>query len=87
MKAKALRFHKTERANNHIKQGDPLFFAHHPIGVTNDRLPAMLTNAIHKLFVGAKNMPRPRSLTKGIESIAFQQDLDFQHRSTPGNSP
>jgi hypothetical protein len=80
MKAKAFRFHKTERANNHIKQGDPLFFAHHPIGVTNDRLPAMLTNTIHNLRWGAKNMPWLRSYAKGIESIAFQQVLIFSSK-------
>jgi hypothetical protein len=33
MEAKALRFHKTEGANNHIKQGDTLVFACNPIGV------------------------------------------------------
>ena len=47
MEAKPLRFHKTEGANNHIKQGDTLVFACNPIGVTDNRLPAMLTNAIH----------------------------------------
>jgi hypothetical protein len=44
---KPFRFHKTERANNHIKQGDTLVFAYNPIGVTYNRLPAMLTNTIH----------------------------------------
>jgi hypothetical protein len=47
MEAQPLRFHKTEGANNHIEQGYTLFFAHHPIGVTYNRLPTMLTNAIH----------------------------------------
>ena len=47
MEVKPFRFHKTERANNHIKHSDTLFFAHDPIGVTYNRLPAMLTNAIH----------------------------------------
>ena len=59
MKAKAFRLHKTEGANNHIEQGDPLFFAHHPIGVTNDRLPAMLTNAIHDLRFRGKEYAMP----------------------------
>src|SRR5262245_21980098 len=86
MKAKAFRFHITERANNHIKQGDPLFFAHYPIGITNDRLPAMLTNAIHNLRLGAKNMPWPRSHTKSTESNAFQQVLIFISETKAGNS-
>jgi len=84
MKAKAFRFHETKRANNHIKQGDTLFFAHYSIGVTNDRLPAMLTNAIHNPWLRAKNMPWSRSCTKGVKSIAFQQDFDFQRQSDPG---
>jgi hypothetical protein len=62
--AKALRFHKTEGANNHIKQGDTLVFAYNPIGVTYNRLPAMLTIAIHGCF-GAKNMPCLRVFPKG----------------------
>ena len=32
--AKPFGFHKTERANNHIEQGDTLVFAYNPIGVT-----------------------------------------------------
>ena len=47
MEVKPFRFHKTERANNHIKHGDTLLFACNPIGVTYNRLPAMLTNTIH----------------------------------------
>jgi hypothetical protein len=52
MEPKPFRFHKTEGANNHIKHGDSIFFARNPIGVTYDRLPAMLTNAIHSFFSG-----------------------------------
>ena len=48
--AKPFRFHKTERANNHIKQGDTLVFAYNPIGVTYNRLPAVLTNTFHVSF-------------------------------------
>jgi hypothetical protein len=47
MKVKPFRLHKTEGANNHIKQGDTFFFARNPIGVTYNQLTAMLTDAIH----------------------------------------
>jgi hypothetical protein len=47
MKVKSLRLHKTEGANNHIKQGDACFFARNPIGVTYNQVTAMLTDAIH----------------------------------------
>ena len=50
MEVKPFRFHKTERANNHIKHSDTLFFAYNPIGITYNRFPAMFTNAIHVLF-------------------------------------
>jgi hypothetical protein len=46
---KSLRLHKTERANNHIKQADAFFFARNPIGVTCNQFTAMLTDAIHTL--------------------------------------
>jgi hypothetical protein len=52
MEAQPFRFHKTEGANNHIEQGYTLFFAHHPIAVTYNRLPTMLTNAIHLFSKG-----------------------------------
>jgi hypothetical protein len=47
MKVKPFRLHKTERANNHIEQGNALIFARNPIGVTYDQLVAMLTSVIH----------------------------------------
>jgi hypothetical protein len=47
MKVKSLCLHKTEGANNHIKQRDALVFARYPVGVTYDQLAAMLTNVIH----------------------------------------
>jgi hypothetical protein len=47
MEPKPLGFHRTEAANNQIEQGDAFFFARHPIGITDNQLPAMLTNAIH----------------------------------------
>ena len=50
LEAKPFRFHKTERANNHIEQGYTLVFAHNPIGVTYNRLPAVLTNTFHVSF-------------------------------------
>jgi hypothetical protein len=40
-------FHKTEGANNHVKQSDAFFFARNPIGVTYNQVPAMLTNTVH----------------------------------------
>jgi hypothetical protein len=47
MEPKPFRLHKTEGANNHVKQADACFFARNPIGVTYDQLPAMLTSVIH----------------------------------------
>jgi hypothetical protein len=47
MKVKSFRRHKTEGANNHVKQADAFFFARNPIGVTYNQLTAMLTDAIH----------------------------------------
>ena len=47
VKPKPLGFHITKRANDHIKQGDAVFLARDPIGVTDDQFPAMLTNAFH----------------------------------------
>ena len=50
MKVKSFRLHKTEGANNHIEQGNALFFARNPIGVTYNQLAAMLTSVIHDFF-------------------------------------
>ena len=86
MEAKALRFHKTEGANNHIKQGDTLVFACNPIGVTYNQLPAMLTIAIHGCF-GGKEHAMLASISKKDESIAFQRDFDFQPSSKSADSP
>jgi hypothetical protein len=47
MKVKLSCLHKTEGANNHIKQGDACFFARNPIGVTYNQVTAMLTEPIH----------------------------------------
>jgi hypothetical protein len=47
MEPKPFRLHKTERANNHVKQTDAFIFARNPIGVTYNQLTAMLTNVIH----------------------------------------
>ena len=47
MEPKPFGFHKTEGANNHIEQDDAFFFARNPIGVTDNQLPAMLTNTVH----------------------------------------
>jgi hypothetical protein len=72
MEVKPFRFHKTERANNHIKQGDTLLFAHNPIGVTYNRLPAMLTNAIH---ISLKRQGTCHMLTtcpSGVERVTLQ---------------
>ena len=48
MEPKSFRLHRTEGANNHIKQDDAVFFARNPIGVANNQLAAMLANALHK---------------------------------------
>ena len=55
MEPKPFCLHETEGANNHIKQGDAFFFARNPIGVTYNRLPAMLTNTIHIFPQGGKD--------------------------------
>jgi len=47
MEPKPFGFHKTEGANNHVKQSDAFFFARNPIGVTYNQVPAMLTNTVH----------------------------------------
>jgi hypothetical protein len=47
MKVKPFCLHKTEGANNHVKQADAFLFARNPIGVTYNQLTAMLTDAIH----------------------------------------
>jgi hypothetical protein len=47
MEPKPLRFHKTERANNHIEQDDAILFARHPVSVTDNQLSTMLTISIH----------------------------------------
>src|SRR5262249_44301159 len=47
MEPKSFRLHRTERANNHIKQDDPVFFTCNPIGVTYNQLPAMFTRTFH----------------------------------------
>jgi hypothetical protein len=73
--SKPFRFHKTERANNHIEQGDTLFFARNPIGVTYKRLPAMLTNAIHTYFTGKEHAIYIHFLRVQIEAIRLQQDF------------
>jgi hypothetical protein len=51
---KPLGFHRTEGANNQIKQGNALIFARHPIGVTDNQLSAMLTSAIHIFLLTSK---------------------------------
>jgi hypothetical protein len=57
MKVKSLCLHKTEGANNHIKQRDALVFARYPVGVTYDQLAAMLTSVIHDFLSLANKMP------------------------------
>jgi hypothetical protein len=47
MEPKPFCLHKTEGANNHVKQPDAFFFARNPIGVTANPFTAMLTDAIH----------------------------------------
>jgi hypothetical protein len=81
MEVKPFRFHKTERANNHIKHSDTLFFARNPIGVTYNRLPAMFTIAIH---ISPKRQGTCHMLTicpQGVEGIAFQQNFYLQPRN------
>jgi hypothetical protein len=49
MKPESLCFHKTQGANDHVKQSDPFFFARNPIGVTDNQLSTVLTNTIHTI--------------------------------------
>jgi hypothetical protein len=67
MEPKPLRFHITEGANNHIKQSDSAFFARNPIGVTYDRLPAMLTIAIHNFRNAGKQHAMGMILIKSLQ--------------------
>jgi hypothetical protein len=46
MKVKPFRFHKTEGANDNIKQGDACFFACNSIGITYNQVTAMFTDQI-----------------------------------------
>ena len=47
MKVEPFCLHRTEGANNHVKQPDAFFFARNSVGVTYNQLTAMLTDAIH----------------------------------------
>jgi hypothetical protein len=49
MEVKPFGLHKTERANNHVKQADAFIFARNPIGVSYNQLAAMLTSVNHGL--------------------------------------
>jgi hypothetical protein len=71
MESKPFCLHITEGANNHIKQSDSIFFARNPIGVTDDRLSAMLTIAIHNLFVRARNMPYARQNSSRLKAFGY----------------
>ena len=75
MEVKPFRFHKTERANNHIKQGDTLLFAHDPIGVTYNRLPAMLTNAIHISLKGKEHAICLRLVQAASNALRYNRIL------------
>src|SRR5262245_35918667 len=55
MKMKSLCLFKTERANNHIKQGDACFFARDAIGVSHYRHTAMFTSVFHIFFAGKQD--------------------------------
>ena len=57
MKVKPFCFHKTEGANNYVKQGDACFFARNAIGVTDYRPTAMFTSVIHDCLSLANKMP------------------------------
>ena len=57
MKVKPFCFHKTEGANDKIKQGNALIFARNTIGVTYYRPIAMLTSVIHDCLSLANKMP------------------------------
>jgi len=47
MEPNPFRRHKTQGANNHIKQPNAFIFARNPIGATYNQLSAMLTRTFH----------------------------------------
>jgi len=54
MQSKSFRLHRTERANDHIKQGNAVFFARNPIGATYNQLPQCSQErfiTLHYLFI------------------------------------
>ena len=74
-------FHETEGTNNHIKESDTLIFAYNPIGVTYNRLPAMLTNTIHVLLKRQGTCHMLTICPRGVEGIAFQQNFYLQPKN------
>jgi len=61
MKVKPFCLHKTEGANNNIKQGDACFFARNPIGIADNQVTAMFTDPIHTfLHIASFGMLRVR---------------------------
>jgi hypothetical protein len=66
--AKPFCFHITERANDHVKEGDTFFFTYDPIGVPYNGLPAMFTNAIHAFLKWQGTCHRRTRCPTAIES-------------------
>jgi len=85
MEPKPFGFHKTEGANNHIEQGDAFFFARNPIGVTYNKLAAVLTSVIHDFLSLARKMPyRPNLLTYSQMGRCGPL-MDYQRNLWPAN--
>jgi hypothetical protein len=48
MQSEFFRLHSTERANNHVEQDQPIFFARDAIGIAYNQLSAMFTSTSHR---------------------------------------
>jgi hypothetical protein len=70
MEPKPFGFHRTEAANNQIEQGDALFFARNPIGITYNQVIAMFTDLIHIASFGMLRVREERlsdfKLARGV---------------------
>ena len=85
MEPKPFCLHKTEGANNDIKQGDACFFARNPIAITYNQVTAMFTDPIptfsHMLKISeyvtlsAKRKCHPPGLPLNKHAIARHEEI------------
>jgi hypothetical protein len=59
-----------------------LFFAHNPIGVTYDRLPAMLTNTIHIFLRGKEHAICLRFVQGASKALRFNRIFIFDQETS-----